>query len=198
MSRYAKKRAIPRKLLKGEFKKILKIVKTKTQKKFPDLLPNNEKIEVNEVKDHKWSMYCWYQGNFISRIKINIDVVHYWTNLLNVVCHEAYPGHHTEHLVKEKLLFHDKGFFESSILFIYSPEMVISEGIGILAEKFLFNETKRAEIMHDFIFPNPKKEDSTAVIMAQNEIREGFRRFKCNLAYHKYVNQWSDEKLIKY
>ncbi|MFW9951588.1 MAG: hypothetical protein ACFFKA_15845, partial [Candidatus Thorarchaeota archaeon] len=32
----------------------------------------------------------------------------------------------------------------------------------------------------------------------QSEIREGFRRFEGNLAYHKYVDKWNDNELRKY
>jgi len=143
-------------------------------------------------------MYCWYLGNFISRIEIDVEKIHYWTNLLKYVCHEVYPGHHTERSVKEKCLYRDKGYFESSILLIYTPEIVISEGIGILAEPMLFDSVESSKILIESFFPLPNEEDSLEILIGQKEIREGFRRFESNLAYHKHVNEWDDDKLIKY
>ena len=162
------------------------------------MLPDGERVEVTEVKNQSWPFYCWYQGNFLSRVDINIEQNHYWTHLLNVVCHEVYPGHHTERLVREQRLYLGKDYFETSILLIYSPEMVISEGIGMLAEKTLFDQTERSKILLQCFSLNPKKEDSPEDIMNQNEIREGFEKFKFNLAYHKYVDNWDNDKLLKY
>ncbi len=47
-------------------------------------------------------------------------------------------------------------------------------------------------------FPNPELEDPLEILMGQSDINAGFRRFESNLAYHKYVDKWDDNKLIKY
>ncbi|MFW9896125.1 MAG: hypothetical protein ACFFD7_10010 [Candidatus Thorarchaeota archaeon] len=198
IKRYADKRMIPPAVIKNKYIDALGIARYKTTKLFPNLLPDNEKVDVIEVKDQSWSMYCWYIGNFKSKIGINVEKVHYWTHLLETACHEVYPGHHTERLIKEKLLYLDKGYFESCILLIYTPEMVLSEGIGILAEKVLFNRTESTVIMMENFFPNPEKEDPLEVLVAQSKIREGFRRIESNLTYHKHVDNWSDERLVEY
>jgi hypothetical protein len=196
--RYANKRMIPSAVIRNKYINALGISRNQTTKLFPNLLPDTEKVDVVEVKDQSWSMYCWYLGNFKSKIGINIEKVHYWTHLLETACHEVYPGHHTERLIKEKLLYLDKGCFESSILLIYTPEIVISEGVGILAKKVLFNRTESSKILLERFFPNPEEEDSLEVLVAQSKIREGFRRIESNLAYLKHVDNWSDDQLIKY
>jgi hypothetical protein len=198
MNKYAKRRKITKRLLKKEFLEALKIVRKQTQKIFPGLLPEYERLEVAEVKDQSWSMYCWYLGNYTSKIEINVDATHYWTHLFDAVCHETYPGHHTERLKKEQYLYYNKGYFESSILLIYTPEMVISEGIGSLAERVIFNPTEGLQILLDHFSPNPKREDTIEDLVNQSEIREGFRRLQSNLAYHKHVDKWCNDKLIKY
>ena len=198
IKRYVNKRKIPPKILRSKFIEALKIARKQTQKIFPGLLPDNEKVEVAEVLKQKWQMYCWYLGNFISKIEINIEKIHYWTNLLKYVCHEGYPGHHTERSVKENSLFRDKGYFESAILLIYTPEIVISEGIGVLAESIIFSNGESSKILLENFLPTPKEEDSLEILIGQKEIREGFRKFESNLAYHKYVDGWDDVKLISY
>jgi len=178
--------------------KALRIAQTRTKELFPNLLPDNEEVEIVEVKDQSWSLYCWYLGNYASRIEIDITNAHYWTQLLHIMCHEGYPGHHTERTVRENLLYRVKGYFESSILLIYSPEMVISEGIGVTAESVLFNPIESARILLEELHPNPKIEDTIETLTEQSEIRRGFRRFESNMAYHKHVHRWSDDRLIKY
>lgn len=198
IKRYARQRTVAADRYKFLFTKALRIVKQRTKELFPSMLPNNENVEVLEVKDQSWPMYCWYKGSYASIIEINISTFHYWTHLLRLACHEGYPGHHTERSVRENLLFHKKGYFESSILLIYSPEIVISEGIGVLAESVLYDPTESARILLEDIIPTTEKEDSLKCIAEQSEIRSGFGRFESNLAYHKHVHNWTDEKLIKY
>ncbi|GAG80825.1 unnamed protein product, partial [marine sediment metagenome] len=170
----------------------------RTEEVFPNLLPDKEKIELDEVENQSWLMYCWYKGNYTSRIDLNSSLYHFWTHLLFNACHEAYPGHHTERAVKEKLLYHGKGYFESSILLIYSPEMVISEGIGETAESVMFNPSESIRLLVEKIHPIPNNEVSLEELIGQNEIRRGYRRFESNLAYHKYVDEWDDKKLRAY
>lgn len=143
-------------------------------------------------------MYCWYKGRYTSKIEINTSTYHYWIHLLYNACHEGYPGHHTERAVREKLLYLKKGYFECSILLIYSPEMVISEGIGVTAESVLFNPRESTKVLIENIHPIPKNEVSIEELIDQDEIRRGYRRFESNLAYHKHVNKWDDKKLIDY
>ena len=41
-----------------------------------------------------------------------------------------YPGHHTEHAVKEQLLIRDQGAIEEAIQLVPTPQAVLSEGIA--------------------------------------------------------------------
>ena len=195
---YAKRRTIPSNMLKTLFLKAIDIVKMQTKKVFPDLLPDNEEVEIKEVGNQKWTMYNWYLGNYKSRIEIDISKIHFWTNMLHLACHEGYPGHHTERALREKLLYRNKGYFENVILLIYTPEMVISEGIGETAEFVIFDPKESTKISLDEFCLNPENEDSLDVLIEQSKIKRGFRRFQSNLAYYKHVNGWNDESLLKY
>jgi len=198
IKKIAKQRTIPSDRLIDLNMKAIQIAKMRTKEVFPKLLPDNEKIEIDEVGNQSWHMYCWYKGNFTSKIEVNTSNYHYWTHLLFNACHEGYPGHHTERAVKEKLLYHKKGYFENSILLIYSPEMVISEGIGVTAESVIFSPTESIRSLIERIHAVPINEVSIETLIGQTEIRRGYRRFESNLAYHKYVNKWDDKKLIDY
>ena len=198
MKRIATQRTIPSNRLLNLYMKAIQLVKTRTKELFSELLPDNEKIEISKVENQSWHMYCWYKGNYTSKIEINTSNYHYWTHLLYNACHEGYPGHHTERAAKEKLLYRKKGYFECSILLIYSPEMVISEGIGVTAEDIIFSPTESIRSLIEDIHVVPKNEVSIENLIGQSEIRRGFRRFESNLAYHKYVNKWDDNKLIDY
>lgn len=101
-------------------------------------LPAGEGVQFRFVKDQPWSGYNWYLGNAQSRVEINTDLPIYATSLLDLVCHEAYPGHHTEHALKEYHLYHTRGWGEHAIQLINTPECVIAEGIATLAAEMIF------------------------------------------------------------
>ncbi len=74
--------------------------------------------------------YNWPLGNLKSRIDINTDLPVLLPGLPDLLAHEGYPGHHTEHATKEALLVREYGWHEHSIQLINAPECVVSEGIA--------------------------------------------------------------------
>jgi hypothetical protein len=117
-------------------------------------LPAVESVEFSMVSDKPWSGYNWYLGNARSLVEINTDLPIRATGLPDLIAHEAYPGHHTEHALKEQELYRGKGWGEFSAQLINTPECVISEGIATLAagwifegdeaERWIADEVKRA------------------------------------------------------
>lgn len=115
-------------------------------------LPARDAVEVALVSDQPWSGYNWFLGAARSRIDINTDLPIRANSLLDLVCHEAYPGHHTEHALKEQLLYHERGWGEHAIQLINTPECVISEGIATLAATLIFGETA-TEWAAEYVYP---------------------------------------------
>lgn len=107
-------------------------------------LPAGEGVQFALVDDKPWSGYNWYLGQAQSRVEINTDLPIYAHSLLDLVCHEAYPGHHTEHALKEQRLYHGLGWGEHAIQLINTPECVISEGIAMLAADMIFGDAAGA------------------------------------------------------
>jgi hypothetical protein len=101
-------------------------------------LPRGEEVEIVFVDDKPWSGYNWYLGSYRSRVDINTDLPIHVHELPSLVTHEAYPGHHTEHALKERFLYNELGYGEATIQLINAPECVISEGIATLAERIAF------------------------------------------------------------
>ena len=63
--------------------------------------------------------------------------------LVDLVAHEAYPGHHTEHAWKEHLLV-DAGVVEESLVLVPTPQSLVSEGIAETAWELVESETRDA------------------------------------------------------
>jgi hypothetical protein len=86
-------------------------------------------------------------------VEYNIDLP---TNLLHVVdamAHEAYPGHHTEHALREKLQYQEQGYLEHSILLINTPECVIAEGIATVAADMIFAPGETHSWLREHVYP---------------------------------------------
>jgi len=140
-------------------------------------------------------MYSWYQGNYQSKIEINTSIDIYWTNLINFACHEGYPGHHTEDTIKDKFLYRKKNYFETCIKMIYTPEMVISEGIGQIAESVLFHPEISVNLSLEKFCLHPELEDDLDTLIKQKMLKSKFSVLEGNLAYCKYVYNWNDDKI---
>jgi hypothetical protein len=99
-------------------------------------LPAGERLAVQLVRDKPWSGYNWYLGGMRSRVELNVDLPIRAPDLIRVVAHETYPGHHLEHASKEASLVDGRGWLEGSVLLINTPECLISEGLANLAIRF--------------------------------------------------------------
>lgn len=93
-------------------------------------LPAGERLDVEPVEDETWWAFNYYLGNLHSRVVLNTDVPATGTDLIHLAGHEIYPGHHTEHAVKEQLLIREQGKIEEGIQLVPTPQAVLSEGIA--------------------------------------------------------------------
>ncbi|HEV8105430.1 MAG TPA: hypothetical protein VGP69_16980 [Gaiellaceae bacterium] len=93
-------------------------------------LPAGEQPSVEPVSDEPWWAFNYYLGNLRSRVVLNVDVPTTGRDLIHLAAHEVYPGHHTEHAVKEQLLVRELGAIEEAIQLVPTPQAVLSEGIA--------------------------------------------------------------------
>lgn len=119
--------------------------------RFP--LPEEESVEFVFVQDQPWMAYNWYQGRGRSQIEINTDVPLYITDLVNLVAHEAYPGHHTEFSIKDSRLAQQDGRVEHCLALVNAPSCVVSEGIATCALASVLSDEEWAAWHAAEIFP---------------------------------------------
>jgi hypothetical protein len=93
-------------------------------------LPAGESVELEAVTDEPWLAFNYYLGGLRSRVAMNVELPITAWELVELLAHETYPGHHTEHAWKEQLLVRDGGLVEESILLVPTPQAVVSEGIA--------------------------------------------------------------------
>jgi hypothetical protein len=112
----------------GAFGELLPLMQARTDALFG--LPEGERVTLEAVADEPWWAFNYYRGGLHSHVVVNTDVPTSGLDLLHLVSHEVYPGHHTEHAAKEQLLIRDRGLFEEGIQLVPTPQAVLSEGIA--------------------------------------------------------------------
>ncbi len=158
-------------------------------------LPDGEALRVGLVTGQPWSAYNWYDGGLRSRIDLNVDLPIRAPDLVDLLAHEGYPGHHLEHAWKEAQLVRIEGRLESSILLINTPECLVSEGLADLGRRFAVpagEEELVAELL-DRAEPPARTDGLTSaelarIAIALREPRQHLREFAVNAAFRRHVD----------
>jgi hypothetical protein len=110
-------------------------------------LPEGEDLAVSLVRNQPWSGYNWYDGGRRSRVDLNTDLPIRAGDLLSVLPHETYPGHHLEHAWHEAHLVDQLGRMEASVLGINTPECLLSEGLADLGRRFAVPDADEVDLL---------------------------------------------------
>ena len=108
-------------------------------------LPREESIEWQVAHDQPWMAYAGFLGNGRTRIEVNVDLpadvglIAFWA------AHEAYPGHHAEHVTKEQTLATDAGLGEATMQTMNTPEAVLSEGQADVGLEVVMTDAELAD-----------------------------------------------------
>ena len=116
-------------------------------------LPPGETITVEYVQNKPWSAFSRYQGNFRSLIQINTGLSLTVDQVLQLACHEGYPGHHTYNSVRELELVRRRHWPEAMVQPTFSPLSMASEAAATYAIELAFPERERTRFERDELFP---------------------------------------------
>lgn len=171
-----------------------------TRKRTLDIveLPAGESIELSFVVDKPWSGYNWYLGNAKSLVEINVDLPLRANAMTDLTAHEGYPGHHTEHSLKDRILFQEKGYAEHAIHLINTPECVISEGIATVAEAQIFPGDEGIIFKSEVLYPamgvqgDPEREERIDELFGRLRVVAG------NAAILRHEQGASEAEIIDY
>ena len=103
-------------------------------------LPEEEVVEFDLVRGKPWAGNADYRGGFRTVIQINAELPIAGWRMVELVAHEAYPGHHTEHVCKDQALVRAQNRVELAVWAFPTPQALIAEGIAMLAPEILLGE----------------------------------------------------------
>jgi hypothetical protein len=152
-------------------------------------LPEDEGIEeIRFVSGPSWGAYNWYLGGGRSRIEINKDQPQRAAGLALALAHETYFGHHAEATLREAELYKKRGWVEYSILPLYSPLSVVSEGAADAGVDVMLDDQALGQWLAQRVFPAaglPDTLSSQVEIdrwLAVRKAREALSGFGCQVA----------------
>ncbi|MDE3153832.1 MAG: hypothetical protein KGN76_01965 [Acidobacteriota bacterium] len=117
------------------------------------VLPPGERFTVQYVTGQPWSAYNRYRGHYQSVIQVNTDRPVSVERVLDLACHEGYPGHHLFHVLREEQLVRGRGWSEFAIGTLMSPQGLLEEAVANEAVDIAFPGDDRLAFERTVLYP---------------------------------------------
>jgi hypothetical protein len=185
----------------GRVLELLELAREVTRRRTREIidLVEGEEIEIALTQGQPWSAYNWYLGNARSLIEVNTDIPVSVLDMVNTIAHEAYPGHHTEAQLKERHLYHERGYPEAASALLLSPAAVIAEGIAETAQEIILPEREAVDWTVDVLLPVGGLPPAVpADLYVVDQARQLSRRVRCNTALLYHGGQIDEEGAVDY
>jgi hypothetical protein len=165
-------------------------------------LPDGEVVKWELVAGKTYAGNADYLGQLQTLVKINTDYPIGAHRLLELVCHEAYPGHHTEHACKDAL-----GREELSVWVYPTPQALIAEGIaecaieallGADAELIAAECLRPAGIAYDHVTAAAVRQAEALLLSVSSNVALMLDDGATSTEAHEYARTWllEDAELI--
>jgi hypothetical protein len=122
-------------------------------------LPAGEAVEWRAIDSRRYGVSGGYLGSRRSRIELNIDIPLTLSQMLDLVAHEAYPGHHLERATKESRMASDDGRGESMVIVSCTPQVLVLEGMAEHALQLAMTEPEIASQLQAAVARNGLRGD---------------------------------------
>lgn|GEM_PF-282620 len=152
--RYAKFESqfvIPTRQLEAVMSRAIAGCRSQTARHIP--LPADESIDLQFTSHKPWAAYSLYVGHHKSVVTINTDLPITIDRVVDLACHETYPGHHTFNMAQDDAFVRNGLAVERSILPTYSPLSFSSEGMATIASDIAFTSTERLRFEERELLP---------------------------------------------
>jgi hypothetical protein len=133
---------VPPALVVGAIRAAAGRLRTASARDFP--LPTDERIEWGEAHDQPWGANAQFLGDGVTRITVNVDLPVDVGGVVFLAAHEAYPGHHAEHIVKEETLVREAHLGEATLRTFSTPEATLAEGQADVAREVVMGDLELA------------------------------------------------------
>jgi hypothetical protein len=116
-------------------------------------LPQGEHVDVKYVYLKPWSAFSHYMGDAHSVIEVNMDYPLTVDRIVNLACHEGYPGHHVFNTMRDLALVRGEHLDEFRVQLTFSPQSYVSEAAASYAPSLVLSDAERLHLERDLLFP---------------------------------------------
>jgi hypothetical protein len=189
--------AVPPDVLRTAVDSLAEDLRVRTDEAFG--LPDGERIDFELVTDQPWAGFNYYLGDLRSRVAINVDLPVLGPTLPQLVAHEAYPGHHTEHTRKEVGLVRRRDLLEETIFLVGTPQCLLAEGLADLGLEVVVpgGPAARAEVAATHLEPLGVPFDPE-VVATVGEAADGLGRARGNVALLLHEDGADEDEAVAY
>jgi hypothetical protein len=189
--------AVPVDSLRSAVDSLAEDLRARTDEAFG--LPEGERIDFELVTDEPWAGFNYYLGDLRSRVAINVDLPVLGPTLPQLVAHEAYPGHHTEHSRKEVGLVRRRDLLEETIFLVGTPQCLLAEGLADLGLEVVVpgGPAARAQVAAEHLKPLGVPFDPEVVATA-GEAADGLGRARGNVALLLHEEGADEDEAVAY
>ena len=130
-------------------------------------LPQSETIEIEYRPTWEYDAAAYYQGNYRTHVVMNVSATAAYMSRLfdHKVCHEGYPGHHTEYVLKELELVRKEEYLEQTLVLTLCPQSVLTEGIATVAHEIIFAEGEAEQWIAEHVYSLLQKDVNATVLL---------------------------------
>jgi len=168
-------------VLPSFFQRVLMEALLRTQTLVP--LPADTSTKIQVLLDRPTRAMARYLGNHRSRIYLNPAVPFPLSDLFYVLCHEGYPGHLAEFVLKDEFLIQRRGYLEERVLLPCSPGYVISEGLALLAHEMIFAPGEAEAWLAEHIYPEAGMRSDHSDLTKIHRAKDLLFGVSCNAAW---------------
>lgn len=163
-------------------------------------LPEGEMIDVQYFAARDYPAAARYRGNYQTLIEMNLSATgDYLPRLFDhKVCHEAYPGHHTEYVLKEQQLARKQGYLEQMIVLTLCPQCVITEGIAMVAHEMVFAPGEAEQWIVEHVYRGFHKDIDATVLLKMRQASEMLEGVWHNVAIMLAEGRSAEEVIAYY
>ena len=116
-------------------------------------LPLDSGVKINWTREVSTPWHS-YLGEGASEVSINPLAMGYIGLMIDVACHEGYPGHHAQHVLLEQSLNHVGNFSpEERLMLLRTQKTAVLEGAADYGIGLAFSQDERLEFERDVLFP---------------------------------------------
>lgn len=116
-------------------------------------LPADERVDIEFGSSIDWTAHAQYLGGHRTRVQIATRRGHDVAELLHMICHETYAGHHLQHVLIDDELVKRRGWREFQLTPAFGPHLTMSEGAAEAGVDLALPEAARAAIYRNRLLP---------------------------------------------